>query len=195
MESITGIRFTAEPTAEVIKECSCLSAAYLRYLTETRAAVYNQILYPYADTLSLSGMPGAESTRIFGTHMLLRGIGAAEAEAAAAEVLPSEAPPREYRAFTLTDGAAKSADIAAFLREGAESGLPSVGDFSEMLGGYVTHWRIRECARVYASFSEMAYRRAKGEIIGLCGGRLILTPECDCREALSSILTQKTGTL
>ena len=86
-----------------------------------------------------------------------------------------------------------SSDAAEFLDAGAECALPSVGSFSEMLSGFVPHWRIRECARIFASFSEMSYRRAKGEIVGLLGGRLILTPQCDCPEALSVIFTQKTG--
>lgn len=195
MESITGIRFIVRPETENIKKCAELSAAFFRALVNERQLPYNRILYPYADALSLSGRPGTESTRIFGTHILLRGVTAELAQSVTESCLPPDAPAREYREFPMYDGAAMSSDLAQFLQTPAESALPSVGSFAQMLGGYVTHWRIRECARVFASFSEMAYRRAKGEIAGLQGGSLILTPSCDCRQDLLHILTQKTGLL
>ena len=190
MEAVTGIRFTVEPTAESISRCSELSGCFLSALVRNHPVTFNQILYPYADALSLSGRPGTESTRIFGTHLLLHNV---ECAAALAESLPCGGPDWELVELPVCDGAVMSSDVAEFLRAGAECSLPSVGNFPEMLGGFVSHWRIRECARLFASFSEMSYRRAGGEIVGLLGGRLILTPQCDCQEVLSAIFTQKTG--
>ena len=192
MERILGIRFIAEPTAENISRCSAYSARFFSVLVKDQQITYNQILYPYADALSLSGRTGTESTRVFGTHILLRNVDSSRASAVLAECLPSEAR-WELEELPVSDGAAMSQDIAAFLQTSADCELPFVGEFSAMLGGFVTHWRIRECARVFASFTEMSYRRAKGELIGLHGGRLLLTPECDCPEALAGIFTQKTG--
>lgn len=191
METITGVRFVCQPTAAEITRCSELSARFLTVLTGEHRVTFNQILYPYADALSLSGKPGTESTRIFGTHMLLRGIPPRLIESVLNELLPEDDLRYTVTPFAMYDGAAKASDVAAFLR--CESTLPGAGEFGNMLSGYVTHWRIRECARVYASFSEMAYRRAKGAISGLLGGRLILSGECDCREAVAAIFTQKTG--
>lgn len=197
-ERITGLRFSVPPTEENIAICSALSANLLKALVERHHVAYNQLLYPYADALSLSGAPGTQSTRIFGTHLLLRNIpnellNAVMQQCFTDENAPNTPPEQEIVEFSLTEGAAKSSDVVGFLREGETCPLPSAGDFGGMLGGYLPHWRIRECARYFASFSEMSYRRAKGEIVGLYGGRLILTRQCDCPEAIAAIFAQKTG--
>ena len=196
-DRIIGIRFTAPPTQENVIRCSELSAAFLNALVKRCNITYNQILYPYADALSLSGAEGTESTRIFGTHILLRNIQDEAIETVMQQCFTAENQPvtDKYEALDLplTDSAAKSSDIAEFLSAGEEFGLPWVGDFTGMLAGWLPHWRIRESARNFASFSEMAYRRSGRQVIGLYGGKLILTPQCDCPEALSEIFTQKTG--
>ena len=197
-ESMIGLRFVAEPTEENIQRSAELSERLLRTLVKEHNLTYNQILYPYADALSLSGMKGTESTRIFGTHILLRNISAEQLHHVMSICFTDEAGqsipiPHEIIEIPLTEGSAKTADVERFLKAGKPPQLRSVGEFSEMLGGYVRHWRIREAARIYASFSEMSYRRAKGEILGLCGGKLILTNACDCPEAVAAIYTQKTG--
>ena len=73
-ERMTGLRFAVQPTRENIAQCSELSAKLLRELVERHKITYNQILYPYADALLLSGAAGTQSTRIFGTHILLRNV-------------------------------------------------------------------------------------------------------------------------
>ncbi len=185
-----------EPSERAIQRCSELSAVFFSALVQRHNITYNQILYPYADALSLCGNPGTMSTRIFGTHILLRGVEVQVITNVMEEILSSgglgnSALSYDVVEFRLYDGAALACDMAEFLC--GEEGLRSVGDFGGMLGGFVAHWRIRECARVFASFSEMAYRRAKGAVCGLYGGRLVLSSECDCAEALSEIFTQKTG--
>ena len=197
-ESITGLRFIAEPTQENVAQCSEQSARLLRTLVERHNITYNQILYPYADALSLSGVAGTQSTRIFGTHILLRNVPKELIDNVMHECFTEEKSQipvfhREIVEFPLTDGMVKSSDIAEFLGVKQELPLPWAGEFAGMLGGWLPHWRIRECARYFASFSEMSYRRAKGEIVGLYGGRLILTPECNCPDDLAAIFTQKTG--
>ena len=194
MESVIGIRLVIPPTEEGTTFCSGLTAKVLRVLIAEKNVLYQQILYPYADALSLSGRRGTESTGIFGTHTLLRNIDGAAVEEAIARVRETEGcltPPCEITSFTLTDGSVKSSDVAAFLRCNAGT-LAGAGDFSAMLSGYLPHWRIRECARVFASFSEMAYRAAGGCVCGLLGGRLILTRDASPTEA-ASIFTLKTG--
>lgn len=196
-ERITGVRFTAPPTQENIMKCSELSAAFLRTLVEEQAITYNQILYPYADALSLSGAPGTESTRIFGTHMLLRNVTSEQINAVMQECFTAKnmATSDQFEAINipLTESTAKSSDVVSFLAAEEECALPTVGDFTKMLAGWLPHWRIRENSRIFASFSEMAYRVSKCQVIGLYGGKLILTHQCDCSEALSAIFTQKTG--
>lgn len=198
MERITGLRITAAASPEQIRVSGELSRKIMERLIKQYSFTYNQILYPYADALSLSGAEGTESTRIFGTHMLLRNVAPEEIKDVMQQCFTEEKSQMqpidsEIVTFSLTEGAVSSTEIAGFLSEEKAIDLMWVGDFSKMLSGWLPHWRIRECARVYASFSEMSYRRAKGEIVGLYGGRLILTDRCDCREALSEIFTQKTG--
>ena len=192
MEKITGIRFITEPTPENISLCSEYSIRFFSGLMKEHGVIFNQILYPYADALSLSGKPGTESTWVFGTHILIRNVEGGAASSILEEIKPCQAG-WELEELPVIDGEAMSRDIAEFLGADEECQLPAVGEFSRMLGGFVPHWRVREAARLFASFTEMSYRRSKGELVGLLGGRLILTPECDCSEALSSIFTQKTG--
>ena len=193
MESIIGIKFDTESACDRIKCCSELSAFFFTQLVKNHKVTYSQILYPYADALSISGNPGAKSTRIFGTHILLRGVDPTVIKSVLDAIMETDACERSYELveFRIYDGAVMAVDIAEFLN--VTSSLPGVGEFSAMMGGFVPHWHIRECARVFASFSEMAYRRAKGAICGLEGGRLIVSDECDCAEALCEIFTQKTG--
>lgn len=194
MEQIIGIRLIAEPTGEQTARCSEISSLIMKTLMAKHKITYNQILYPYADALSLSGKPGTESTRVFGTHMLLRNVPEEWLTEALAECACDI--PCELMQFPLTEGAAMSDDIQAFLQSGeaagSEANLPQVGEFGRMLSGYVPHWRIRECSRVFASFCEMAYRRAHGKIAGLSGGSLLLFPFSD-PSVVGAIFTEKTG--
>ena len=197
MEEIIGLRLIAAPTEDNLSFCSRLSAKVMSELVKRRNVLFNQILFPYADALSLSGKPGTQSTRIFGTHMLLRNVTRKLVEEVIQNCFTEEGlilpPEYEIVEFNLTDGAAKAADLAGFLNKGEECSLPGAGNFAGMMSGYLPHWRIRERARVFASFSEMAYRIARGEISGLYGGRLILTPQCRCWDAIESVFVQKTG--
>ncbi|MBQ1441646.1 MAG: hypothetical protein IIZ08_06990 [Clostridia bacterium] len=193
MERITGIRYITEPAAEEIKRRSEYSAEFLNALIKRGQITYNQILYPYADALSLSGGEGTESTRIFGTHILLRNVEESAACEAMGEAMRERGAEYELTEFTMYEGAVMAADVREFLKKGSDKALNCAGDFGELLTGYARHWRIRECARIYASFCEMAYRRTKGGIAGLCGGKLIiLTGEEGLREA-AEIYVQKTG--
>ena len=207
MERVIGIRFRVPPEPDAVAACSELSWRFFRRLIGNRRAVFNQILFPYADALSVSGNPGTESTRVFGTHILLRNI---PPEAAAGslessredftETAPESLPPYEIIEFPLTDGCVMSADIAEFLSPAEEfpspaapDGMTQAGDFSLMLGGFLPHWRIRECARIFASFTEMAYRATHGEISGVYGGSLLLPSASPCLPAVREIFSIKTG--
>lgn len=205
MENIIGIKFNIEVTPQNIAVCSEISAACCRCLMQDYPVTYSQILYPYADALSLSGRKGTEGTRIFGTHAIFRGIDAETLSKAvelgirsAAEKFEldeaelSEGFPAELTEFKLTDGSVSAGQLHEFLRaERVE--FAAVGDFGKMLSGFMPHWKIREAARVFASFSEMSYRKSGGKVYGLAGGRLAVSKEFDNIAVLEDIFRQKTG--
>ena len=93
--------------------------------------------------------------------------------------------------FSLTEGSVAAEEINDFLKD--ENQLTTVGDYGITLSGFVPHWRIREASKTFGSFSEMAYRRSKGAVCGLSGGKLVLKSGCDCVEDLTEIFFQKTG--
>lgn len=200
MEKILGLRFGGSDfgyNEQNIKICSAVSQNMLQYLIDNYPVTFNQILYPYADMLSLSCKNGSESTQIFGTHLILRGV----EEEFVAEVLfhgLQSAAEHEWQPdvivhhFGTVDGCAAAEEIAAFLQ--CDCTVLTVGDFAQMLGGFVPHWRIREAAKAFASFSEMSYRVSKGAICGLAGGRLALREDIEpiVTEKLRSICYQKT---
>lgn len=201
MERIIGIKFGSGEFVydeQHIEICSVISRSVFQYLIDNCPVTFNQILYPYADMLSLSYQRGTESTKIFGTHMILRGI--EEDFVASALFHGLEAvtdndwqPDVTVHHFWLNDGCAAAEEIAAFLECGCD--VPTVGDFAKMLSGFVAHWRIREAAKVFASFSEMSYRVSKGAVCGLAGGRLALRWDIEPHiiEKLNNICFQKTG--
>lgn len=207
MERITGICLSGGETAcsrEGLAACSVVARGMLRYLVESCAVTYAQVLFPYADALSLSGAKGTESTRLFGTHLLLRNVNgehiraafqAGMAFAASEGFAPERAGIRrcEGTAFPLIEGCAAAENIAAFLR--CECDAPTVGNFAAMMGGFVPHWRVREAAKEFASFSEMAWRVSKGGVCGLAGGRLVLRGDGqdETAEKLRDICFRKTG--
>lgn len=205
MENIIRIKFNIAYTPQNIAVCSEISAECCRCLMQDYPVTYSQILYPYADALSLSGKKGTEGTRIFGTHAIFRGINAdslinavefgiksAAEKFGLDEAEVKEKFPAEITEFMLTDGSVSAGQIHEFLR--AESGeFAAVGDFGKMLSGFMPHWKIREAARVFASFSEMSYRKSGGRVYGLAGGKLAVSGECDDIAALEDIFRQKTG--
>lgn len=201
MEQILGVRFGGHDFVydeQQIAACSLISCGVLRYLVDNYPVTLNQILFPYADMLSLSGKNGSESTQIFGTHMILRGVEEDFVAAALFDGLSSAAehdrqPDVIVHHFSTVGGCAAAEEIAAFLK--CDGIVPTVGDFAQMLGGFVSHWRIREAAKAFASFSEMSYRVSKGAIVGLAGGRLTLRENVapTVMGKLQSICYQKTG--
>lgn len=210
-ETVIGIRWgNGCPCREVdVALCSHASWQLLRGLTRLYPVTYSQILFPYADALSLSDRKGTESTRIFGTHLLLRGIGEETGKALLAEGraflegtgyaaqsgLSRRLAP-QLTELPLTDGRVCADDVAVFLAAEC-GGLYAVGNFADMLSGFVPHWRIREAARMYASFTEIAFRQTGGALSGLCGGRVVLRGSGADRDALLPLLRetyfQKTG--
>ncbi|MDD6396180.1 MAG: hypothetical protein PUB37_08410 [Firmicutes bacterium] len=205
MKKIIGIKFNIACTPQNIAVCSEISAECCRCLMQNYPVTYSQILYPYADALSLSGRKGTEGTRIFGTHAIFRGVdidvmneavGFGVKSAAEKFALdPAEVKekfPAEFTEFSLTDGSVPAVQLHEFLyAEGGE--FAAVGDFGRMLSGFMPHWRIREAARVFASFSEMSYRKSGGRVFGLAGGKLAVSRECENIAALEDIFRQKTG--
>lgn len=196
-----GLKFGGDGfvgTEQNIAMCSAISRGVFRYLINNCPVTFHQILYPYADMLSLSCNPGTESTRIFGTHMILGGIEEDFVAAALFDGFASVAdngrqPDVTVHHFRLNDGCPTVEEIAAFLE--CDSDVPTVGDFAKMLGGFVSHWHIREAAKVFASFSEMSYRVSTGAVCGLAGGQLALRRDIDpnVMEEIRQICFQKTG--
>lgn len=181
-----------------ITTCSLISRGVFRYLIDNYPVTLNQILFPYADMLSLSGNRGSESTQIFGTHLILRGVEEAFVAEALFHGLQSVAehewqPDVIVHHFGRVDGCVAAEEMAAFLQ--CNSTVPTVGDFAKMLGGFVPDWGIREAAKAFASFSEMSYRVSKGAICGLAGGCLALREDIDptVTQKLRDICYQKTG--
>ncbi len=205
MDKIIGIKFNIANTPQNIAVCSEISAECCRCLMQEHLVTYSQILYPYADALSLSGRKGTEGTRIFGTHAIFHGIDAEILTAAVEFGIKSAAEKfeldeavlrqdfsAELTEFTLTDGSVPAGQLREFLR--TEDGeFAAVGDFGKMLSGFMPHWKIREAARVFASFSEMSYRKSGGRVYGLSGGKLAVSRDCDDIAALEDIFSQKTG--
>lgn len=205
MEKVIGMKFNIEYTPQNIALCSAISAGCCRCLMQNYPVTYSQILYPYADALSLSGKKGAEGTQIFGTHAIFRGIDSdalknsvkcgiksvnGKFELDEAEI--EEKFTVEFIEFNLIDGNVTATHIREFLKSEC-SEIVTVGDFGAMLSGFTTHWRIREAARIFASFAEMAYRKSGGIVCGLVGGKLVLDGKCDCMNELEDIFFQKTG--
>ena len=209
-ETIIGIQWGGgahnEYSESEVALCSFASWRMLHCLMDF-PVTYSQVLFPYADALSLSEKKGTESTRVFGTHLLLRNV----SEEAVEKMLDSgreflselcydsetDFPQRlapQVTAFSLNEGSVCADDLAAFL-QGECGEWQTVGDFSKMLSGFVPHWRIREAARVYASFTEIAYRQSRGAIAGLCGGRAVLRDGCGdaLKDELEKLFYQKTG--
>lgn len=201
MEKLLGLRFGGRDLLydeARISACSLASRVALRHLVDNYPVTFGQVVFPYADMLSLSGKTGTESTQIFGTHLILRGVEEEFVAAALSEGLAAAAesgwqPDVVVHHFYTMDGCAAAEEIAAFLACHCEG--QTVGDFAGMLGGFVPHWRIREAAKAFASFSEMAYRITKGGVCGLAGGTLALRgglfPECV--EKVRDVCFQKTG--
>lgn len=201
MERLLGLRFGGGDLVydgEHIAICSLASRVMLWHLMDNCPVTFSQLLYPYADALSLSGKNGTESTQIFGTHLILRGVEEVSVAAALADGLAAAAergwePDVIVHHFYMADGCAAAAEIAAFLACRCEG--ETVGDFGGMLGGFVPHWRIREAAKVFASFSEMTYRLTKGGVYGLAGGKLLLHDGLPtaCIEKVRTVCFQKTA--
>ena len=203
MENLLGLRFFGADVVydgQKIEICSLASRVALRYLADHYPVTLNQMVFPYADRLSLSGKPGSESTQLFGTHLILRNVAEEAVAEALSEGLSATAaangdwqPDVVVHHFGMSDGCAAAEEIAAFLECSCDG--TTVGDFAGMLGGFLPHWRIREAAKEFASFSEMAYRVTKGGVYGLAGGALLLHDglASDVIDRVRDVCWQKTG--
>ena len=204
MENIIGIKFRTECISRNVPLCSLASVECFRCLMRDYPVTYSQILYPYADALSLSNVKGTEGTRLFGTHALFHGIEPEVLKCAAEYGIKSATEQLQLNSgditddffvdiveFELIDGNVAAGDIREFLK--CPSDMVTAGDFGAMLSGFMPHWKLREAARVFASFVEMAYRKSGGAACGLLGGKLAINGDCGCLDEINDIFYQKTG--
>ncbi len=160
IDGITGLRINAAADSDG----SALMVSCLRWLMRNHPLTYNQILYPYADALSLSedeSVRGAHAY-IFGTHAIFCGVEecvlnqAAEFVSKQSEGVSAELVKISGDDFADADALRDflRAERLAELSDGR--GVISAGDYGGALVGNMPHWRIREESKYFAARIEKA---------------------------------------
>ena len=143
-----------------------------------RGVNYDGFVYPYFDSLLMSGVTEQYGVP-FGTHTLLwDGDGRLEDTAALRLGF-------DYR------------DIAAFLTRDLYSpakGELLMGGFEQLIAGGTQPWTIREHSRKFCSFCEHIARMDGVKVLGLTGGYAVVRLENeDILDELFDIYNAKTG--
>lgn len=180
-QNIIGLRLEGGSAGE----CSESARRILSSLS-VNGVTYNQMLFPYADSLTLSGgVPG-----MFGSHILLWDVDprllARCTVRSCGDAVSARA--REYRC--------SARELAGFFEErpcSPPQGYMLAGRFSDMLAGAVSPWAIRGRARVMCSFAEHTARLKGARVGGFCGDRLAVSgvPESE----IINIFESKTGSI
>ena len=185
-QKLIGLRFGGAVPAET---CSAYMKRTLAELAATHHKTFDLMLYPYADTLLLS--EGDKRGSFFGTHAILRDIGAAEL-AAAVKAACGDMTARLMPTAVTLDCTREA--IAAFLRSGCgENACGVYGDFCALLEPKPRPYTIRAAAKTLCSFCELAARMNGVHIFGLVGGRVCARVEPSAHEELSRMYAAKTG--
>ena len=199
-DKIIGLRFD---TALPPEQCSPSMAELFRRLFADAHITYDQILFPYADSLLLSDW-GAKNA--FGTHALLwdvdpklladcavRACGdrLAELRPRAKELDCTAAAIAEFLSMTYdVSGDPGERETAGQGRSDADGYMP-LGDFAALMSGSVRPWSIREQARRFCSLAEHIARLPDASIHGIRGGSLLVSG--GDRAELLRLYSAKTG--
>ena len=188
-ENITAISFAAAAAPE---ECSAAMKALLTRLFESGTVTYDQFLFPYADSLLLSG-GCAEPPHFFGSHSLLWQVEPERLLNCEAELFPDKP-----GIFKLQNLELSAQSIKNFFADGEAENENYIlaGGFSELISGSLRPWAIREHSRHFCSFAEHISRLEGYTLCGLAGGCIALSAKGikeNYETELAEIYSAKTG--
>lgn len=189
---LVGLRFEGEVPVSL---CSEYMKRIFAALVREENITFDRMLFPYADTLLISG--GSGTDMFFGTHAILYGV---EPRALARAVFSGcAAGPGEDMLSRLSPRAENigctRGEIAGFLDLSGlrEENCEYIGDFASLLGAEVRPWDIRETSRKLCSFCEQAARTGGVKLRGLHGGSVCADVDPGSAGTVIKLYADKTG--
>lgn len=178
--------------ADQLRLCALFQRRLFELLVTEHNLMWDEILFPCADSRSVTVAEKLNENAVFGTHAIIsnadKDIIAAAAEKAA--VLTECSIPYKISELKSEPEAIKKAlRISA---KGFEE-YTAAGDFSSVSGGCDENWKIRDNARKFLSFVETAGDRTGKSFVGILGGKAVFEHRADI-EIISKIYESKTGT-
>lgn len=184
----------AENTEE-LKKCAWLQREMFLFLMKDSPVTYAQILFPYADERSVFTARELEEKPLFGTHAVFCGVeremlafASDAARKAFFDAFSEEAPTVEIKTISR-----EKSSVERFLGRKVMKGALNSGFFAAAIPSQCEHWQIRDAARRFASFVDIAESKSKGAAVGMLGGRLIMETEKDFSKTADKLYRMKTG--
>lgn len=175
-----------------LRSCAVFQRKLFEILVKDHALMWDEILFPCADSRSVVVAQKLNEPSVFGSHGIISSIEEETLKAAAVSASEQTGCNIPYRIKAIgnePDSVLKA--LKTPLKGFEETAV--CGDFSDLVSGRDENWKIREQARKFLSFAETANDKTGKSFIGLLGGKAIFCGKEENIEKISKIYESKTG--
>lgn len=179
--------------AEELRSCAVFQRELFELLVKENSLMWDEILFPCADSRSVTVAKSLNEPSVFGTHAIISAVDEKPLKSAAktaADLTKCEVS-FKIKVLENTPDAVEKALKTSF------TGFQNefiCGDFSSLVSGNDENWKIRDTARKFLSFAETANDKTGKSFIGLLGGKAVFEKKEDSADKILKIYEQKTGT-
>ncbi len=178
---------------EELRSCAIFQRKLFEILVKDCGLMWDEILFPCADSRSVTVAQSLGETSVFGSHAIISISDGWKLEAAAKSAAEQTGCSVAYRIKEL-DGEPDAIEKALKISLSGFEGLLICGDFSSLAKGSDENWKIRDISRKFLSFIETANDRAGKSFAGILGGRAVFSAGEERSERISALYESKTGT-
>lgn len=181
-----------KPTnTDELRSCALFQRKLFEILTAEYGLLWNEILFPCADSRSVTVAQKLNEPSVFGTHAVisaseeLLGRAAQSAALLTGCTVPYSIKPLKNKPDALQRALRASA-------KGFEN-LLVCGNFGEIVGGCDENFKVRDSARKFLSFAETANDKIGRSLVGILGGKAVFDTSAENAEKIAKIYEAKTG--
>lgn len=178
--------------SEELRSCALFQRKLFEVLINKYDLMWDEILFPCADSRSVVVAQKLDELSVFGTHAIISGIDENDLSSAAKAAAGLTGCKLAYSIKKIS-GDPDSIKKALRAPLNDFEGMLICGDFSELVSGCDENWKIRDQARKFLSFTETANDKTDKSFSGLIGGKAVFCGNEENIEKISKIYEAKTG--
>ncbi len=175
-----------------LRSCAVFQRKLFEILVKDHALMWDEILFPCADSRSVVVAQKLNEPSVFGSHGIISNVEVKALKRAIDAAAEQTGCSLLCTIRTIGDEPDSVLKALKIPLKGFEE-TAVCGDFSDLVSGRDENWKIREQARKFLSFAETANDKTGKSFIGLLGGKAIFCGNEENIEKISKIYESKTG--